>query len=170
MRKRFEAQKRWATQMEGATKAVLQETSSWQEESLHKKELECKAAGVLQRGEARGRRAEEHRAADSAVGHGFREADHRASQKTGGDGHTVVRVPGVSSVSLGRLHLLVSTKRGKQCNWWCAACGGQHEWRNPNVIVCLCPDRDSGDLPLCVVVVGSTAAVSSKCLPINGRR
>ena len=39
MWKRYAAQKRWARQMEGATKAVLQETSSWQEESPHKKEL-----------------------------------------------------------------------------------------------------------------------------------
>ena len=59
---------------------------------------ECKAAGVLQRGEARGRRAEEHRAADSAEGHGFREADHRASRRSGDGGHTVVCVPRVIGV------------------------------------------------------------------------
>ena len=22
-----------------------------------------------------------------------------------------------------------------QCNWWCAACGGQYEWRAPNRIL-----------------------------------
>ena len=107
---------------------------------------ECKAAGVLQRGEARQRRAEENRAADSAEGHGFREADHRVSRRMRRCGHTVVRVPGVQSVTLRRLHLVVSKKHEKQCNWWCGACGCQHEWRHPN-------DRDSSNLPLCVVVV-----------------
>ena len=36
----------------------------------------------------------------------------------------------------------VSTEHGddnnrkmKYCNWWCAACGGQYEWRAPNRIV-----------------------------------
>ena len=35
-----------------------------------------------------------------------------------------------------------ATKHGKQCNWWCAACGGQHRWRNPNGIFVL---QDSSD-------------------------
>ena len=27
----------------------------------------------------------------------------------------------------------VSTRHGKkQCNWWCAACGDQYSWKNPN--------------------------------------
>ena len=56
-----------------------------------------------------------------------------------------VTLPGVSSLSFGRPHLVVSKKHEKQCNCWCGACGCQHEWRHPN-------DRDSRDLPLCVVV------------------
>ena len=40
-------------------------------------------------------------------------------------GHTVVRMPSLSSVSA-RLHLVGFDL------WWCAACGGQHDWRNPN--------------------------------------
>ena len=23
----------------------------------------------------------------------------------------------------------------KQCNWWCAACGGQCDWKNPNRVL-----------------------------------
>ena len=26
-------------------------------------------------------------------------------------------------------------KKKKHCNWWCAACGGQYEWRAPNRIL-----------------------------------
>ena len=30
----------------------------------------------------------------------------------------------------------VSTRhRKRQCNWWCAACGGQHDWTNPNRVL-----------------------------------
>ena len=29
----------------------------------------------------------------------------------------------------------------KQCNWWCAACGGRYVWRNPNRILLI---QDSG--------------------------
>ena len=25
--------------------------------------------------------------------------------------------------------------RKKHCNWWCAACGGQYEWKAPNRIL-----------------------------------
>ena len=28
-----------------------------------------------------------------------------------------------------------NNRREKHCNWWCAACGGQHEWRAPNRIL-----------------------------------
>ena len=28
-----------------------------------------------------------------------------------------------------------SNGKKKHCNWWCAACGGQHEWRAPNRIL-----------------------------------
>ena len=35
------------------------------------------------------------------------------------------------------------TRHGKkQCNWWCAACGGQHNWRHPNRILVV---QDSTD-------------------------
>ena len=37
----------------------------------------------------------------------------------------------------------VSTRHGdEQCNWWCAACGGQYTWRNPNGVLVL---QDSTD-------------------------
>ena len=36
-----------------------------------------------------------------------------------------------------------STRHGKtQCNWWCAACGGQYNWRNPNRVLVM---HDSAD-------------------------
>ena len=25
-----------------------------------------------------------------------------------------------------------NNRKKKQCNWWCAACGGQYDWRAPN--------------------------------------
>ena len=28
-----------------------------------------------------------------------------------------------------------SNKRKKRCNWWCAACGGQYDRRNPNRVL-----------------------------------
>ena len=28
-----------------------------------------------------------------------------------------------------------SNREKKHCNWWCAACGGQYEWRAPNRIL-----------------------------------
>ena len=27
-----------------------------------------------------------------------------------------------------------NNRKKKHCNWWCAACGGQYEWRAPNMI------------------------------------
>ena len=34
-------------------------------------------------------------------------------------------------------------KRGKkQCNWWCAACGGQYNWRNPNRVLVIQDSKD----------------------------
>ena len=53
--------------------------------------------GVLPRGEARGRRTEEHRAVDSVREYGLSEADHRESSRAG-RGHTVVHVTSISSV------------------------------------------------------------------------
>ena len=64
---------------------------------------ECEVAGVLQRGGARGRGAEEHRAAESAEEHGLPEGDHRASRTAGRV--TLSYVSSLSSVSAGRLHL-----------------------------------------------------------------
>ena len=59
---------------------------------------ESSACAMSQRGEAKRRRAEEYRAADSAEEHGFREADQRASRRTGMS-YIVVHVPSVSLVS-----------------------------------------------------------------------
>ena len=28
-----------------------------------------------------------------------------------------------------------NNRKKKHCNWWCAACGGQYEWRAPNSIL-----------------------------------
>ena len=28
-----------------------------------------------------------------------------------------------------------NNRKKKHCNWWCAACGGQYEWRAPNRIL-----------------------------------
>ena len=28
-----------------------------------------------------------------------------------------------------------NNRKKKQCIWWCAACGGQYEWRAPNRIL-----------------------------------
>ena len=25
-----------------------------------------------------------------------------------------------------------NNRKTKECNWWCAACGGQYDWRAPN--------------------------------------
>ena len=40
------------------------------------------------------------------------------------------------------LHLVDSMEDGdsaksgeKQCNWWCAACGGQYKWRDANRVL-----------------------------------
>ena len=38
--------------------------------------------------------------------------------------------------NVGVLHMVTATTRKKKhCNWWCAACGGQYEWRAPNRIL-----------------------------------
>ena len=29
------------------------------------------------------------------------------------------------------------SKKNKQCNWWCAACGGQYVWRAPNRLLAI---------------------------------
>ena len=41
-------------------------------------------------------------------------------------------------------------KKKKKCNWWCGACGGQHDWRNRNRIL---------------VIQESTDRVEAKFLP-----
>ena len=28
-----------------------------------------------------------------------------------------------------------NNRKKKQCSWWCAACGGKHDWRAPNRIL-----------------------------------
>ena len=58
--------------------------------------------GVPLRGEAGGR-VEEHCTDDPPPEHGLLEADHRASRRE--SGHTVVRVPSLSSASVWRLHM-----------------------------------------------------------------
>ena len=108
--------------------------------------------GVLQRDEARGRRAKEHCAADSAEGDEFPEADHRVVGRAG-RGHTVVRVPSLTSVSAGRQNLVGSIGHGdsskknkkKQSNWWCAAFGGQYDWRNPNRVLVMQHSTDRSE-------------------------
>ena len=79
--------------------------------------------GVPQRGEAGGRRAEERCAAYSAEEHGFPEADHRARWRAR-RGHTIVRVPSLSSLSAGRLHLVGLSKAREESatgGVWCVA-------------------------------------------------
>ena len=71
------------------------------------------AGRVPQRGGARGQGAEEHCAADSAEEHGLPEADHRASPRKG-RGHIVVRVPSLSSLPAGRLHVVGLNKARRQ--------------------------------------------------------
>ena len=50
--------------------------------------------------------------------------------------------PALQLFLFGWLHLVVSTEHGDSndrkkthCNWWCAFCGCQHEWRTPNRIL-----------------------------------
>ena len=33
----------------------------------------------------------------------------------------------------------------KQCKWWCAACGGQHDWSAPNGVLVIQDSTDSRD-------------------------
>ena len=28
-----------------------------------------------------------------------------------------------------------NNRKEKQCSWWCAACGGQYDWRAPNKVL-----------------------------------
>ena len=82
-----------------------------------------------------------YRAADCAEEHGFLEADQRASSMEG-MGHTVVHVPSLSPCSSWRLHLVgLDGAREEQCNW-CAACGGQYNWKDPNRVLL---KQDSAD-------------------------
>ena len=37
------------------------------------------------------------------------------------------------------------SKRGNQCNWWCAACGGQYIWRDPNRVFVIQDGADPGE-------------------------
>ena len=44
----------------------------------------------------------------------------------------------------------VSTRHGEeQCNWWCAACGGQYTWRNPNGVLVLQDSTDRREAKVC---------------------
>ena len=47
----------------------------------------------------------------------------------------------------------------KQCNWWCAACGGQYDWRNPNSILVIQHSADRRD----ATVFRSHAAAHGVC-------
>ena len=67
----------------------------------------------------------------------FLETDHRASRRNGRS-HFFVRLHAFLDDHL----WWVSTGHGdgnnikkKHCNWWCAACGGQYEWRAPKRIL-----------------------------------
>ena len=51
--------------------------------------------------------------------------------------YPVVRLPALRLLPSGRQstgHGDGSNTKKKHCNWWCAACGGQYEWRGPNRI------------------------------------
>ena len=92
-------------------------------------------------GDARGRRAAEHRAADSAQNFLRR---------------IIVLVEGQGGVTLSYVcplchrypledyiwcvstgHGDSSKKKKRQCNWWCAACGCQYDRRNPSKVLAL---------------------------------
>ena len=63
----------------------------------------------------------------------------------GQGGVTVVHVPSLSSISARRLqmgHCDSSNKKKKQCNWWCAACGGQYP--NGGLVIHYSTDRREG--------------------------
>ena len=54
----------------------------------------------------------------------------------------VVCLPALQLFLFGWLHLVLSTEHGDSnaekkihCNWWCAFCGCQYEWRTPNMIL-----------------------------------
>ena len=46
-----------------------------------------------------------------------------------------------------------------QCNWWCAACGGQCDWRNPNRILVMQDSTDRRE----ATVFGVHAAPDGVC-------
>ena len=87
---------------------LLNETPHREELALLRQSRNMQLAGMMVAklsGEAGGRSAQEHRAADLAEEHGLPEADHRASRRTGRS-HTVVRVPSWSPIPVRRLHLV----------------------------------------------------------------
>ena len=67
---------------------------------------------------------------------GLHAADRRASRRSG-KSHFVIRLPALHLTFGGYpqdTHTATNRKK-KHCNWWCAACGSQHEWRAPNRIL-----------------------------------
>ena len=59
----------------------------------------------------------------------------------------VPRVPSLPPFPVGRPHLVGSAGHGgqqkKQCNWWCAACAGQDNWKDRNGVLVI---QDTADL------------------------
>ena len=38
-----------------------------------------------------------------------------------------------------------NNSKKKHCNWWCAACGGQHDWENPNRVSVIQDNTDRSE-------------------------
>ena len=99
--------------------------------------------GVLPQDEAGGRSTEEHCIADPAAEHGLLEADHCAKWCGGRITLSYVCLHCHRFPIEDYIWWLSTRHWKKQCNWWCAACGGQYGWRNPNGVLVTqdCTDR-----------------------------
>ena len=71
----------------------------------------------------------EHCARYHAWKHGLLAAHHRASWRRRRS-HTVSLVPALQQFPIGRLRLVGLW--GKCTKWWCAICGEEYDWKQPN--------------------------------------
>ena len=62
-----------------------------------------------------------------------------------------------------------NNRKKKHCNWWCAACGGQSEWRAPDriLVVQLCVNASEAkvfkaQLGLCDNLIGALKLLANK--------
>ena len=114
----------------------------WQAQHLGK----CEGERMPQRGKPRRRGLGLRRILHVRVRTFRGGASHQVTEQEESDGCLCVLV--VTASRLKTATWWVSSEHGdgkkkktRQCNWWCAACGGQHDWRVPNRVSVI---QDSG--------------------------